>query len=565
MKKLLLYLTATLLSSTVGLSCSDVLDIDPTDRYSHASIWANPDAVDKYVIGFYAFLKESTEIHDQTMSQFTDAYSDIIKSSSWNQYNHAFNRALLEESFYNSDDAGSLACWEKSDGSGCYNRIRRHNEFLRDASTYMNSLGADFLKPRIAEVRFIRAFAYYRLIRVYGGVVLRTQVDGPKENDKPRATEAESWAQVISDLTAAAEDLPERWEGGRGRVTRAAAYGMLSRVALYAKEWDLAIEAADSCKKAGGKLSADFASVFTDVSNPENLLAVEFLPGTGTSVTHRADTFLRPKGDSEFHGNASCYAAFGPTNKLVDSYEMEDGSEFDWAKHGTDPYSNREPRFYATIIYNDADWEGRKIETFVGGKDGIQSFRDTGTATSTTTGYYLRKFITEDDHTWDVDGSSHFFPLIRYAEVLLNKAEALAEADWNMNKAEALKALNDIRSRGRQELTPLTANNKEDFMKLLHKQRMLELAGEGFRFWDLRRWRLAEKEINGTMAYGMKITRNVTSVDEKGNPLTWTYSYQKVNVDADRPRIFYDRFYAFSIPIKERSNNKTFGENNPGW
>lgn len=538
------------------MSCDKVLNIDPTDRFSPAAVWANETSVDKYVYGFYGFLKESSEIYNSNMANFTDAYSDIIKASSWDQYGHRYNKTLLESSFINSDDAGPFSCW--TGDAGCYNRIRRQNEFLRDAPNYVGKFGENFIKVRSAEVRFIRAFAYYRLIRVYGGVVIRTNVDGPDQNDKVRVSEAESWAQVIEDLKFAGENLPASWDNS-GRITKAAAYGMLSRAALYAKEWNLVTEAADSCAKYGGKLSLEanggYAGVFASRTNPENLLTIAFLPGYASQgASHRADVFFRPVGDGKYHNNSSVFGAFGPTSELVDSYEMADGTEFSWATHGTDPYAGREPRFYASILYNGADWEGRKIDTSVGGEDGISDFKTQGTAPSSVTGYYLKKWITEDDKTWAKNGSSHFAIMLRFAEVLLNKAEAYAELG---DLTKALECLNEVRSR--VGLPAKTTADKADFMKYLRHERMVELAGEGFRLWDLRRWKLADGDngyIDGKQAHGVKITK-----DEGTGSLT----YSQVEVDAGMKRIFYNRFYLFSLPVVERSNNKLLGENNPGW
>ncbi len=551
--------TYALLAASVSLlasSCDKVLNIDPSDRFSPAAVWKNENSVDKYVYGFYGFLKESTEIYDSNMKAFTDAYTDIIKSSSWDQYGHKYNKTLFEESAINSDDAGPFSCW--TGDAGCYNRIRRQNEFLRDAPAYVGQFKEDFIRVRCAEVRFIRAYAYYRLIRVYGGVVLRTEVDGPQKNDKARSTEAESWAQVIDDLKYAAANLPVSWDNN-GRVTKAAAFGMLSRAALYAGDWKLVTDAADSCAYYGAKLSLEanggYAAVFSSRTNPENLLTVAFLPGYGAQgASHRADVFFRPVGDGKYHGNASVYGAFGPTSELVDSYEMADGSEFSWATHGSDPYKGREPRFYATILYNGADWEGRKIQTYVGGEDGISKFATEGTASSSVTGYYLRKWITEDDKTWSKNGSSHFAILVRYAEVLLNKAEAYARMG---DLANALVCLNEIRSR--VGLPERTAANEDEFMKHLRHERMVELAGEGFRLWDLRRWRLANGEdgfIDGKQTHGVRISK-----DEA----TGALSFSQVEVDAGMKRLFPERFYLFSLPVNERSNNKLLGQNNPGW
>ena len=543
------------------LSGCDVLDVTPTDRYGKEIVWASEQAVDQYVTGFYAFLKESADVNTSVkdyagdLALFSDAYSDIIKSGSWSEYGHSFNRALLEESFFTSVDAGPLACW--SGDNGCYNKIRRHNEFLRDAPGYIDEFGEKFITERMAEVRFIRAFAYYRLIRVYGGVVLRTELDGPELNNKPRATEEESWKQVIDDLKYAAEYLPET-PAVSGRLTKAAAYAMLTRVGLYygkfnPEGWQIAIDAADECAKYSSLSLGEkgYADIFSNASNKENIFVINYSP---QEVFHRADQYFRPSGDGAVTG-ATITSSFFPTSELVDSYEMADGTGFSWDVHGNDPYTGREPRFYATILYNGAEWEGREIETFEGGADGIIHFPHTSGASNTTiTGYYLRKWITPDDRSWITDGSTHFYIMLRYGEVLLNKAEALAQQNWAENSTEALQCLNDIRAR--VGLPGRSASSLDDFMEYLRHERVVELAGEGFRYWDLRRWRIAEEVIQSQQAHGCWITK-----DENTEQLT----YEQVDVDGGKTRIFLERFYAFSIPETERSNNTLLGDNNTGW
>lgn len=272
-----------------------------------------------------------------------------------------------------------------------------------------------------------------------------------------------------------------------------------------------------------------------------------------TGLTHRHDQFFRPIGDGPFHNNATLYCAFGPTAEMVDEYEMADGSEFDWAVNGSDPYTGREPRFYATVLYNDALWEGRRIQTYAGGTDARQNFKRTGAVQSTTTGYFFRKFLTEDQQGWEKNGSSHFGIFLRYAEVLLNKAEALAQMG---DLANATIELNKVRERvglpGRA-----TAASLEEFMGYVRHERIVELAGEGFRYWDLRRWRLAEDVINGQVVHGVDVTKKPDG----------TFSYTRIDVDdaSKGTRVFPERYYRFAIPIAEETNNKQFGDNNEGW
>ncbi|MBR1872224.1 MAG: RagB/SusD family nutrient uptake outer membrane protein [Bacteroidales bacterium] len=572
------------LALLAALSCSKFTDLDPTRFYGQNVVWNGDEAtLDQYVFGLYAAIRDKAELYNSNMNSFTDAYSDIVKASGWDQYGQGYNLAMLQETAFTSANAGAFENWSDS-----YTRIKRDNQFLRDAVTFKDKYDPKFLKVRVAEARFLKAFSYYYLIRVYGGVVIRGEnVDGPEENDAPRVSEADSWSYVIGNLKTAAEDLPETWnDANYGRATKAAAYGLLSRVALYkacalknsgapadsvSAAYRMVIDYADEviARESTGTvaLASSYADVFKSQKNKENLLTVSFFGNdVAKGLSDRSDVFFRPVGDSQFHGGAPVYGTFGPTSELVDSYEMADGSAFDWAVSGTDPYTGREPRFYATIIYNGMTWEGREIRTYdLKGYDNadpldpdshypydhISEFKYMGNAGSTVTGYYMRKWITEGDKDWEVNGSSHFWIALRYAEVLLNKAEAQAQ---NGDIPNALVTLQRVRDR--VSLPAMSASDIDGFMTLLEHERMVELAGEGFRFWDLRRWRRAVDVLSGTQMHGCWITRAADG----------TYSYKQVVVDDNLPRVFFERYYAFAIPEGERSTNAGLGgENNPGW
>ena len=553
MKKTIL--TMGLAAALCGTSCSDVIDLNPGDRFSPATVWSSTTTVDSYVLGLYSIFSSSCEFYGTGSPNLTDAYSDILKSGSWDQYNHSYNRSLFQESAFNSTSAGAFECW-----STHYERIRRENEFLRDAPKYREKFGEKWMDTRIAEVRFCRAYAYYLLCRVYGGVILRTEVDGPEQNDKARSTEADCWDFIIEELKDLAPQLPQgnktengdNWDDANyGRATQQAAYGLLSRVALFAERWDVAAQAARDVEKCGGALDlTGYANVFNGdlKSNKEILFGVDFEQDV---ITHRYDAYVRPSGDAKALGTSALYSVFFPTSELADSYEMADGTPFSWETHGSDPYTGREPRFYATILYNGASWMGRTIESYVGGADGFKEYENSKSANTTVTGYYLRKYLKDGDKSWITAYSAQTCILIRYAEVLLNKAEALAELSWEQNSVEALQALNDVR--GRVGLPSRQTASKEEFMEFVRHERMVELAGEGFRYWDLRRWRLAEEVINGKNVHGVKITKTDSG-----------FNYEHVDADNGNKRIFYDRYYHFAIPESERSKNPHC-DNNQGW
>ena len=549
MKKTIAIMTLCFGAAVLGSSCSDVLDLTPSDRFTPVTVWSSTETVDSYLIGLYSIFNANSEFYSEQNKvqspRLSDAYSDILKSTSWSQYNHNYNSSLLQETAFNSNSAGAFECW-----SSHYERIRRQNEFLRDAPVYGSKFGADWLKIRIAEARFCRAYAYYLLCRVYGGVILRTEVDGPAQNDKARSSEEECWNFIITELQQLAPDLLKEWDGANlGRATQKAAYGLLSRVALYAQRWDVAAQAARDTEEAGGALDmTGYANVFTSgVNNKEILFAVNY---NASIINHHLDAYLRPSGDTGL--GKQTYSGFVPTAELADSYEMADGTPFSWATHGSDPYTGREPRFYATILYNGASWMGRKIESYVNGTDGFKAYENAGAAGTTVTGYYLRKYLKDGDRSWVTNNSGQYWITLRYAEVLLNKAEALAMEDWNKNSVEALQALNEVR--GRVGLSARATANKDTFLEYVRHERVVELAGEGFRYWDLRRWRLAEQVINGQAAHGVKITQQSDG----------SFNYETVEVDGGRKRIFYDRYYHFAIPLSERSNNPLC-TNNEGW
>lgn len=543
-KRLYLLGIGLMFTSQFLTSCHDLLEKDPTDSYSETVAWSSESSLDMYVTYLY---KPLNGLSNFSSLSLTDGYTDLVKygngvPQTWS----AHNKILLQQNTITSDN-NPMSSW------GLYTDIFRENVFLRDAGIYGNKFSEDFLNIRIAEIRFIRAVNYTRMIRIFGGVILRDEtngVDSEGQKDKARATEAESWDFVLKDLEFAARHLPKEWDSKwDGRLTKGAAYAYMCRTALFAKRWDVAITAADEIKKLNKyDLMDNYEDVFKVAGNKEIIFSIAYkIP----DMPHYFDRYFAPDGKQGIRRAV-------PTSELVDSYDMADGTPFSWSgSMANDPYVGREPRFYASIIYNGATWKEKKIYTYVDAENGFAAYRDNMNPgeKQTVTGYFIRKYLQENNADFDDKGSDQFWIEMRYAEVLLNLAEALAEQDYSKNQDDALEALNEVRERvNLPKRTTEEAPDKDSFMKLLRKERICELAFEGFRYWDLRRWRLAGEVIDGKQAHGTKITKK----DDN------TYTYEQVSCDDNINRFFPERYYLLPIPVDELQNNPLC-ENNAPW
>lgn len=543
-KRLYLLGIGLMFTSQFLTSCHDLLEKDPTDSYSETVAWSSESSLDMYVTYLY---KPLNGLSNFSSLSLTDGYTDLVKygngvPQTWS----AHNKILLQQNTITSDN-NPMSSW------GLYTDIFRENVFLRDAGIYGSKFNEDFLNTRIAEIRFIRAVNYARMIRIFGGVILPDEtngVDSEGEKAKARATEAESWDFVLKDLEFAAKHLPKEWDSKwDGRLTKGAAYAYMCRTALFAKRWDIAITAADEIKKLNKyDLMDEYKDVFKVAGNKEIIFSIAYkIP----DMPHYFDRYFAPDGKQGIRRAV-------PTSELVDSYDMADGTPFSWSgSMAKDPYVGREPRFYASIIYNGATWKEKTIYTYVDAENGFAAYRDNMNPgeKQTVTGYFIRKYLQENNTEFDDKGSDQFWIEMRYAEVLLNLAEALAEQDYAKNQDDALEALNEVRRRvDLPERTTQEAPDKDSFMKLLRKERICELAFEGFRYWDLRRWRLAGEVIDGKQAHGTKITKK----DDN------SYTYEQVSCDDNINRFFPERYYLLPIPVDELQNNPLC-ENNAPW
>lgn len=537
MKKLI-HISILLVASLFLNSCSDFLELDPTNDYTEKDVWSSIDNTYLYVYGFYKPLYEYGPYGKKYgAASMHDGFSDILR---YNINSKGANGGDVNQTVYygNISPNGNIL----SDYNYEYERIRRINEFLYDLRK-ANYPQEDMLQLE-AQARFFRAYLYFMLVRNHKSVIIRDEVggpDGPEQAHKARSTEAECWDFIEKDLDFAADNLPLVWPKNRlGLLTRGGVSAFKSRAMLYAERWDKAEEAAMDVIQYEGDLYGlldNYSEAFTKKDSKEAVLAFRFNGNVNYSILF--DKVYSPKGDFP-PTNTEIKVLAVPTQEMVDMYKMKDGSDFDWSNpaHAAKPYENREPRFYKSILYNGAQWKGRTIETFVGGKDGFVKFGSAVHPNSTTTGYYMRKLLDEGVKDMTIKSSANNWSEVRYAEVLLNHAEASIEQG---KVAQALKSVNKVRKRA--ELPALKSTDTRQTRDAIRHERTVELAFEGQRYWDLRRWKLAHVLLDGKEMHGVQITM------KDGNPV-----YEVVSVDI-KPRVFDQRYYQFPMPQDEIKNN----------
>lgn len=534
-----------LTTAVLGCAACDFLDMTPTDSVSDKVMWENTKNAEWAVNSIYSYIYDVTA--NQSVVGLTESLTDIMKYGSYN-----YNSLALIPSEFAYGDATTITATYVDAYMGYwgsqYNRVRRTNEALNNLHKYGKMSDADKLRLE-AELRFMRGFLYFDLAKRYKEVIIYDENMEAITKDKALSTEKEAWDFIQTDLDFAAANLPAKADAS-GRLDKGSAYAFLTRAMLYAGRYEAVIAAADEVKALGYRLEGKYADAYSKsvpAGNTEAILQYQF--SRAENITHSFDYYYTPGGDFSLNGAQG--GGYGtPTQELVESYELATGGKPDWepwhAEDVTDtpPYASLEPRFHATVLYNGADWKGRKIEPWLGGDDGYCEWNAEPEPNGrSTTGYYLRKMVDETHDVIRYSSGVQPITIIRYAEVLLNKAEALYVTG---KEAEAETIINDD-IRARVGLPGISAEG-DDLMAAIRQERKVELAFEGLWYWDLRRWGIAHKAypegLTGYQVHGFKITK-----DEDG-----VFHYTYVSVD-DKNRNFSEKLYRFPLPSDELNNN----------
>ncbi|WP_368337689.1 RagB/SusD family nutrient uptake outer membrane protein [Parabacteroides merdae] len=594
-------------------ACSNYLEKETFDIITPDKVWNDPKLIDAVLVGMYYYVQMEDFDYwyrdpwrlQNASSMSDDAQGSFQKDPLFDNGNatYTYEDALFEQKF-----------------SDVYKYIRNCNDFLYQIEI-STILSADKKKELAAEVRFLRAMHYFTLVKRYGGVPLikEPQEYNPSDLESlrvPRNTEKDIYDFIISECQAAAQDLPEtRSNEAKYRTYKYVALALCSRTALYAgsiarygtvqlnglvgipsSEADRYFQTSYDASKTIIE-SGQFALYNKKPDNKSQNYCDIFLKGNGDNGEYifqkqynvsggKAHSWDKRNAPFSYRGSGwGCGIA--PTLELVEAYEYIDGSEgsLKLEENGKqrrfdDPYelfANKDPRLFASVFLPGSPCMGTNIEWIRGiidfknekhqattqpdgdntvtidgityktcGKDGGA---DAGDASKT--GFYQKKFFDETLTNMNMNQSETPWPIFRLGEVYLN----LAEAAMELNKSsEALDAVNKIRERAGIAL--LSSINMD---KVRHERRV-ELAFEGHRFWDLKRWRIAHLDVaqgglngfRGTALYPWYDIRDGKYVFERGtNPPKQT-------------RIFLEKNYYTKINQDDINSNPNLIQN-PGY
>lgn len=531
-------------------SSCDYLDYSESSGYEKDDMFAYFDRAKGMLTAVYSYLPDDfgNDFGGPTRASATDEGIYVWNTASIHRYNNGSWSPILT-----IDDQ-----WGKY-----YKAIHAANLFLENyRSDFPDIMWNENYKELMAqnkyypyEARFLRSFYYFELIKRYKNVPLLERTYEMDEINNVPPTDFEKIVEfivkecddIVNQLPVSYKDVPGK---ETGRITQGAVMALKSRVLLYAasplfntsqdqSKWIAAAKAAkaliDKAENEG------WYQLVAGERVVNNLESKELILETRQSETNYFEVYNFPMG---FEGGKS---GLNPSQNLVDAFEMRDGSTFDWSNpvHVKNMYNPemRDPRLFESVLANGSVWKGITVETFVGG---MNAPADGGTKT----GYYLKKYLMESVNLDpnNMTSARHVWVLFRYSEVLLNYAEALYGAYQNPDYMDNIftlsprAAINKIRARA-----GMPDVKSDNFEQRIRNERRVELAFEDHRFWDVRRWKIADK---ATDIYGVKIEKDGEN-----------YSYTRQLVEQ---RVWEDKMFLYPIANSELFKNSLLKQNT-GW
>lgn len=542
MKRKLIYSHLVLTIAGLFVSGCVKLDITPTNKFTEETYWTSETNANSVVNMAYRQMFSS----DYLMS------NEILSDNVYNGYGTTSEK-VIASGLADASNPRFSAEWKNA-----YEGIKTCHTFLQNVDR-VTSMSEELRDKRKAEIRFIRASLYLELTTWYGDVPHFTSDINLEESKKlVRKPQAEIRAWIHQELDEVAAILPSREEyaaADNGRITRGAAVALNARAYLYENNWTKVAEYCDKLINSSAfgtyNLFENYEELFwvKNEYNSEIILSLQYVP--------ELKTWGNLVDYVPMSANARLCLA-GPTQGLVDSYLMKDGKK--WTANDPD-YTGRDPRMEATIVYDGSKWKDRTGVTYnvVIHPDGTSpagkpSDKYTGAGTAQTpTGYYYRKFADPNPSSYTGGGwdSNLNLPLIRFADVLLMYAEAKNELG-QMNSTVWDQTIKKLRQRAgfdnTAEALNIPNNDSNALREVIRNERRCELALEGLRVFDIRRWETAETVLTQG-ARGAKFDKSSGS-----------YDYIKLPVG----KFNRNRDYLWAIPRSERLINPNLTQN-PGY
>ena len=536
----------------------EVLDKEPSTTYTEKDVWSDIKMAEKYALLNYNGAG-AWSIQEEDGAKWKMVSTDIgMSRSDYGAYR--FVDGTMSPS--------NMGYWSPiwSDG---YNYIRRCNKVLENIDR-IEDVAENRIERLKGEMRFLRAKIYFRLIKYFGGVPLVTEVfELDDDFTKSRDSYQDCVEFIVTELDDVAEILPETVSSEEiGRATKGAALGLKSSVLLHAasklhdpgtdpngplfdynnnNKWEDAANAAKAVMDMGlySLKEIDTWQDYTKIFLEQNSEQIFIRPYTH-QYGHQIDLRCSPNG---YHG----YGHNSPTHNFVQEFEMANGMMIDEEGSGYDSspesiYENRELRFYANIVFNDCPaYRGRPAEFYLPG--GLDSPDGPEAWNYCKTGYTMRKYMDESIDFHELRGNTPYIHQ-RLAEIYLNYAEAQYQLG---NEDLAREYVNKIRNRVN---LPDIETSGDELLEDIRHERKIELCFEGHRFFDTRRWMIAD-ETAGKDAMGIewKYVNEQGEIDPNG---TLTY-----DIIVAQERMFQQKYYYLPIPYDEVA--RTGMKQNPGY
>lgn len=561
-KNKLIFLLVAVLFSSAACKKDDFLSVKNLAAVSSDVTWSSESTADLFLNDIYNSLPD---LNSGVFDPFDNWSDNSICGFGW-----APSAAILRDMTTLTPSSDLSVTWN-GDGpqwiywDRLYGSIRKCNVFISGVSS--SKLPQDYKDKRLGEVYTLRAYFYHILWMFFGGVPIITKPDNRiTDGDSifhARGTVEETFDFILSDLNKSIQLLaPNTGNSGGGRVTQGAALTLKGWVQLfYASKlynpnndkarWAAAAATLEQVMSMGYTLYPKYDELFfsTGNNNNEGIFYREYLK------TLKPSNIIGFQGPNTIGSRWLSWGGVNPTQELVDAYGMANGKAITDPGSGydpDDPYANREPRFYQSILYSGSTFDGYLFTTYTGQLDGVSANNtiDLSDANDlTNTGYAMRKRMdTTVDFFGGVSSWQNYY-YFRYADVLLMYAEAQNEAAGP--DASVYSALDKVRTRAgipsASDTYPNASQNK--MREIIRRERRIELAFEDKRYWDLIRWKTAELKLNGPL-HAMHVKAN-------GSSLTY-----KV-IEAPRGNRVFDaaKNYVLPIPQAAISQNPALTQN----